>query len=523
MNHPIPKITNQDPVGHSTPRVIIIDDSPDNIKIVANILSQEGYEVLTALDAKKGLLIAETKLPDLILLDIMMPEMNGFEVCSLLKANDKTKETPIIFLTGATDSESILNGLLVGAADYITKPIKKQELLARVKNQLKFKMSSEYVGALFESRYHSIITFNKKFEIVNFNKISNERELLFNKINYKKGESILQHVPTANQRTFISKAEGVFKGKTNSYERNYTLHDKDIWFDYQLEPIHNMQGEIIGCVINGTDVTEKKEYALRANEYHRKIKETYAEAQESLSYASYIQKSIYPESNDLNKQFPEHFILFKSKEKVSGDLYWSYNFGNKDLIVIGDCTGHGVPGALLTTISIVLLERIVKYNNITSPNKILSEIDTLITETLKQKEGGLKVGLEMAVCLFDRDNGTLEYAGAKRPLIMAHGEDLFEIKADRFDIGGGGEAKIFKNHLLYPVKGSSLYMFSDGMVDQIGGVQHKKFKKKNLQTLIQTENSKPMNQQKLAFEKSISEWMGLEEQTDDILLMGIKI
>ena len=315
----------------------------------------------------------------------------------------------------------------------------------------------------------------------------------------------------------------MFKGKTLSYERNYQVGNNHYWFNYLLEPIHNKQGEIIGCLINGTDITEKKEYVIRANEYHHKIKETHTETQESLSYASYIQKSIYPSEAMLSKQFPDHFVFFQSKEKVSGDLYWSHRFGTKDLLVLGDCTGHGVPGALLTTISVVLLERIVKQNGVTAPDKILSELDILLAETLKQKEGGIKVGLEMAVCLFDRKKGTLEYAGAKRSLMMALGEDTFEIKANRYDLGGGGESKVFKKHLLHPVKGSSLYLFSDGIIDQLGGPHHKKFMKKKLEKNILTINSKPMPQQKVFFKNLLSEWIGQGEQTDDILLMGIKI
>jgi|GEM_PF-6280442 len=504
-------------------RIVIIDDSSNNIKVVANLLRQQGYEVLTAMDTRKGLMIIETKLPDLILLDVMMPEMNGFEACELLKANKKTKEIPVIFITAASDTESILKGLAVGAVDYISKPFKQQELVARIKNHLKFKTSSEYISALFESRYHSFITLNTNLEIINFNEIANEREMLFNEKYYKKGESIINYIPTANRRSFEIKAKGVFRGKTLSYQRNYVVKNEHYWFNYLLEPIHNKQGEIIGCLINGTDITEKKEYVTRANEYHRKIKEIYTEAQESLSYASYIQKSIYPGSAKLSKQFPDHFILFQSKEKVSGDLYWSHHFDGKDLLILGDCTGHGVPGALLTTISIVLLERIVKYNSITSPDKILLEMDALLAETLKQKDGGIKVGLEMAVCLFDKKEGTLEFAGAKRSLIMAHGEDSFEIKADHYDLGGGGEAKIFKKHLLHPVKGSSLYLFSDGIIDQIGGANNKKFMKKNLGKLILNLNSEAMSCQKTLFEKAISEWIGEGEQTDDILLIGIKI
>ncbi|PBQ33771.1 hypothetical protein CNR22_18945 [Sphingobacteriaceae bacterium] len=505
------------------PRIMIIDDSSANVKIIASLLSKEGYEVLTALDARKGVLITESKLPDLILLDVMMPDMNGFEVCSLLKSKKKTREIPIIFISALSETESLLKGLELGAVDYIRKPFNPPEVLARVKNHLKTHTSSGQLGALFESRYHSFITLNKQLEIVAFNEIANEREFLFNQKLYRIGDSILHYIPLANRLSFETKVKSVFTGKTLSFERKYDADNKHYWFQYLLEPIQNKQGSIVGCLVNGTDITEKKEYAIRANDYHKKLKDIYTETQESLSYASYIQKSIYPQQAILNKQFPDHFILFNSKEKVSGDFYWSHRSGNKDILVLGDCTGHGVPGALLTTISIVLLERLVKDNKITSPEKILSQMDVLVAETLKQKNGGMHVGLEMAICVFDRKSGTLNYAGAKRSLLMAHGDDIFEVKASRHDIGDGNANKTFQKHLIHPVQGSCVYLLSDGITDQIGGSKQKKFMKKNLEKIILSANAKPMIEQKTIFQNAISEWKGNGEQTDDMLLIGVKI
>src|SRR6185369_10765928 len=116
---------------------------------------------------------------------------------------------------------------------------------------------------------------------------------------------------------------------------------------------------------------------------------------QGLRYAAYIQRAIFPNNLEVSSQFDDSFVLFKSKEKVSGDFYWTHDLGDKSLLILGDCTGHGVPGALLTTISIVLLERIVKYQQIYSPEKILSELNNNIVAILNQKDGVVKDGLEM--------------------------------------------------------------------------------------------------------------------------------
>src|SRR5207253_7309737 len=156
------------------------------------------------------------------------------------------------------------------------------------------------------------------------------------------------------------------------------------------------------------------------------------------------------------------------KEKLSREIYWTYDLGEKTIQILGDCTGHGVPGALLTTISIVLLERIVKYQQIQSPEKILTELNNNIVSILNQKDGIIKDGMEMAVCVFDKTNGHLEFAGAKRSLIIAHRQEVQEIKGCRQEIGGM-DVKLFAKEIIGPIRGKAVYIFSDGFTDQIGG------------------------------------------------------
>jgi PAS domain S-box-containing protein len=503
-------------------RILIIDDSESNIKVLGSLLRNYQCEVLTALDAKRGIAIAEAKLPDLILLDVLMPEMDGFEAYELIKRNKKTSSIPVIYLTAVDKTKSMIRGFELGAVDYITKPYNHQELIVRIKSRLKLRKENEYMKAMFDSKSHSFITLNRNMEITNYNTTARERSLLFKHDKLKTGENAFRYIEPADHNFVRKRIENAFKGRIVEFEKSYTVDGEVKWFNYIIEPIKNNILETIGCIISGTDITAKKETEMEDADYLKKINDVFDETQQSIRYASYIQKAIFPNTAEISEQFKDSFLLFKPKEKVSGDFYWTYNLGDRSILILGDCTGHGVPGALLTTISIVLLERIVKYQKIYSPEKILLELNNNIVTILNQKDGGIKDGLEMAVCLFDKTKCTIEFAGARRSLWIAKGEMFEEFKGNRQDIGGV-EVKKFTKQTVFPEKGSSVYIFSDGVTDQIGGEKNKKFMKNKLKKIVLTLNDKPMADQKKVFENALTDWMGYEEQTDDILMMGVRM
>jgi PAS domain S-box-containing protein len=503
-------------------KILIIDDSMDNIRAIAKILKEEDYDVLTAHDPMKGISIAESKLPDMILLDVIMPGINGYKVCETLKNNKHTRDIPILFLTSMTDSASTIKGFQMGAVDYINKPFNRLELLARIKNHLNIKLSQEHGRALFESVHHTYITLNRDLRIVNYNTIANVREELFGKRKFIIGDNIFNYVGPEDHNMFKRKIEGVFAGKVSGFEKKYLYNGASNWFYYIFEPIISKQGEIIGCLINGTDITEKKGFELRVQEYTRQMKQMYVESKESLEYASYVQNALFPTRKEFVSNFEEHFLICKPKDIVNGDFYWMYPSGSKLFFILGDCTGHGVAGALLTTISIVLLERIIKHNKVTSPDEILHEMDAGIKETLRQKEGEIESGLEIAVCVFDKKKKTVEYAGAKRPLFVNVDNELVEIGGNRFDLGGSGK-KVFKKHHIDFNKDTAFYVFSDGITDQMGGEKRKRFMTKNLFRLIDSNKHRSMAEQKKIYEHAIKEWMKDESQTDDLTLIGLKV
>jgi DNA-binding response OmpR family regulator/serine phosphatase RsbU (regulator of sigma subunit) len=517
--YPPEKVKNQSNIKHA--KILIIDDSQENIKVLGSLLKKHDCEVLMALEAKKGIEIAVKKQPDLILLDVNMPEMNGFEVFERLKKNSNTKHIPVIYLTAYHDSKNVIKGLTQGAADFIAKPFDHAELIARINTRLK-PSGGDDIRALFNSEYNSYVILNKKLEIMTYNTTA-ERELLFSFGKLKTGKSIFNYADPADHSFLRRRLENAFKGRIIQFEKSFTIgHDRK-WFSYVIEPVKNKNLETIGCIINGTDITSKREAEIEDAEVLKKINDIYIESQESLTYASYIQKAIFPTNFEGSQSYSDSFVFHKPKEKVGGDFYWTYDIGNKSVLILGDCTGHGVPGALLTTISIVLLERIVKHQMIHAPETILFELNNNVVNLLKQNNGGsVRDGLELGVCTFDRENNTIEYAGARRSLVVVNEGDVSEIKGSRQDIGGT-EMKSYEKHIFNAQKGSALYLYSDGITDQIGGTKNKKFMRKKLHKLISIISEEAMSSQKEKIKKAIETWKGYDEQTDDMLIIGIRI
>ncbi|MEJ2004840.1 MAG: SpoIIE family protein phosphatase, partial [Cyclobacteriaceae bacterium] len=190
--------------------------------------------------------------------------------------------------------------------------------------------------------------------------------------------------------------------------------------------------------------------------------------------AKRIQHAMLPDNSVIHNSLPDSFILYKPKDVVSGDFPWYIEAGDSIFIAAVDCTGHGVPGALLSLIGYFLLNDIVRSRKITDPGKILDILDEGVTTTLRQDENETKDGMDIALCRIDKNKREVEFAGAHRPLYMMKNGEMEEIKGNKFAIGGG----IYKNqtnftsHSIKLKKGDSIYFCSDGFPDQFGGPQN---------------------------------------------------
>lgn len=246
----------------------------------------------------------------------------------------------------------------------------------------------------------------------------------------------------------------------------------------------------------------------------------------SVRYAQTIQESILPDSNYIKKLIPEHFIFFQPKDIVSGDFYWVKELENDQyLIAAVDCTGHGIPGAFMSMIGINLLKLIVS-RNITEPHLILSELHKEVQSVLKQEKTKNSDGMDMGLCLVDRKQKTIKFAGAKNPLIYLQNGEINRIKATRKSIGGAeqGAEIVFQQHeISYAEHPISFYLLSDGFVDQFGGEKGEKFLMHNFIKLLNELKNTPITQQEQTLQSTFKNWMGETNfQIDDVLVIGVK-
>ena len=246
----------------------------------------------------------------------------------------------------------------------------------------------------------------------------------------------------------------------------------------------------------------------------------------SINYAKRIQEAMMPQIDLIKSCLPDSFVLLKPRDIVSGDFYWFGSVDNKYIIAAVDCTGHGVPGAFMSMMGDAYMNQIIKSRKITDANVILEELHYYIRRALKQDKSENQDGMDMALCVIDEKNRTVQYAGAKNPLIYINNNDIQIIRGDRSGIGGfqkHAEVK-FTAHTIQVEKNAAFYIFSDGFQDQFGGQQGRKFLIKNLKTLFAEIYDLPMEEQQLVLENTFTDWLQDKyPQLDDVLVIGFRI
>ncbi|MCB9195881.1 MAG: tetratricopeptide repeat protein [Flavobacteriales bacterium] len=269
--------------------------------------------------------------------------------------------------------------------------------------------------------------------------------------------------------------------------------------------------------------TQKNKIELQ----HHQLEETHKEISDSIKYAQRLQTAILPEMAELNKELKNGFVLFKPKDVVSGDFYWMQPTDKGVLFAVADCTGHGVPGAMVSVVCSNALNRSVKEFNLTEPSDILNKTKELVIETFEGSSAEIKDGMDIALCRiqFTETGAHLVFAGANNPLwiLREKGVDIEEIKGSKQPIGKYETDHPFEQYACTLGTGDSLYIFSDGYADQFGGEKGKKFKYKTLKDILVGMNQTPMDDQKLELLRIFDHWKGDFEQVDDVTLIGLRI
>jgi serine phosphatase RsbU (regulator of sigma subunit) len=246
---------------------------------------------------------------------------------------------------------------------------------------------------------------------------------------------------------------------------------------------------------------------------------------DSLIYAQRIQEALLPSEDYFRKHFKDSFIFFKPKDIVSGDFYWIGEKGDKVFVVAADCTGHGVPGALMSMIGMEIIEKTINEDKIENPSEILSILNKGLEKTFNRgKNIGtvIRDGMDIGLCVIDKKQKKIFYSGAFFPLYLIRDNSLTEIKGDKIIIGMNSEYKRYSQHELDILDDDILYIFSDGYVDQFGGAENRKFMYRRFRYLLLTIHRFPMKDQKSILEENIKTWIGRNEQIDDIMVIGFR-
>jgi serine phosphatase RsbU (regulator of sigma subunit) len=246
----------------------------------------------------------------------------------------------------------------------------------------------------------------------------------------------------------------------------------------------------------------------------------------SINYARRIQNAILPNDETIQRGIPGSFIFYQPRNIVSGDFYWFNETEDSYILVAADCTGHGVPGAFMTVIGSNLLTQIVSENQVTEPAKIMIQLDDHITSTLKQEKQHVQIvqdGMDLSLLKVNKSKREFIFTSAKRPAVFIRNGEIREFKGSKSSLGGlkSGDKKFEEIAINYE-EGDMIYLFTDGYIDQFGGTENKKFMIRRLRELLLKIWQLPMQEQEKRISEAINGWIGNNEQTDDILLIGVR-
>ncbi len=400
-------------------RILIVDDEPINVLLLESLFKNK-YET----DSAENGLEAYNKIvenpPDLVLLDVLMPYMDGFETLEKIKTNKHLSNTIVIMVTAKVEKDDVRKAMLLGADDYIKKPIDATELYTKIDIHSRLKQTQDQV------------------------------------------------------------------------------------VEYQV----------------------------------------YANIHESMISAQRIQQSLLPDKQSFTKVFPDSFSLFKPRDMVGGDLYFVSQKLNKKFICVSDSTGHGVPAAMISLLAYMGLNYVVNKENITYPLQVANNLRAELLNILSKSTDTYATsnGLDAVFCEYNELNNVLNFVGAARPIIIVrknknfllingqkvnslmHKNDyyLFYVRGDFVSLDLEPEVGVLHNQEINLEQDDTVYMFSDGITDQFGGADEKKFSKKKLMTLLLENQNKSLKSQKLIIYKELENWTQNHEQTDDIVMIGIK-
>lgn len=332
--------------------------------------------------------------------------------------------------------------------------------------------------------------------------------------------------PDAQNRVFVGLNERDAFGVEIEYMDKF---GKAVWVEMTLTPVFNFADQLTNYVVVLNDVTERKRQENEILKLNEELQEKNESVLDSIRYARRIQFAVLPDLEPLRERLPETLVWYVPKDVVSGDFYWYWLKGAELFIAAVDCTGHGVPGAFMSVLGNSLLNEIIRNESVREPGEILRRLNEEVVRVLAQREETrVNDGMDMALCRIDLETRQMQFAGAKRPLARVRNGEVEEFSGSQpaigFDILLDDQLdKTFETLDLEFAEGDELYLFSDGITDQFGGERGKKLTKKRFYETLVEISGKPPAEKEAALQRLYDDWRGEKSQTDDLLVIGLKL
>ena len=267
-------------------------------------------------------------------------------------------------------------------------------------------------------------------------------------------------------------------------------------------------------------VAERTEEVVHQKEI---IQEKNKEIIDSINYAKRIQDAILPSPKIVKEHLPNSFILYLPKDIVAGDFYFVEPLKEKTIFAAADCTGHGVPGAMVSVVCANALKRTVKEFMIEDAGKLLDKTTEIVLETFEESETDVKDGMDISLCVLNYKDKKLQWSGANNPLWIIREGNCIEFAPDKQPIGKFDNRKPFTTHEIDLLKGDQVFIFTDGYADQFGGEKNKKFKLANMKSMFMEIHSWSCEEQMKEIKLRFENWRDGFEQVDDVCIIGLKI
>mgnify|MGYP001186706258 CR=1 FL=1 len=276
-------------------------------------------------------------------------------------------------------------------------------------------------------------------------------------------------------------------------------------------------------VIDRTSEINKQKEKLELS--YEQLNEAHEDIEQSINYAERLQQGILQPLDLVDKWLPNSFIFFRPKDVVSGDFYWVEEFNNIIYFAAADCTGHGIPGAMVSMICSAALNKSLYEDEIYEPARILDQTRQLVEDRFVRAKDKIKDGMDISLCSLEKEKGILKWAGANNPLwILRKGSEEVEvISPNKQPVGYVENPEAFTQHEIKLNNGDSVYVFSDGFQDQFGGEKGKKYMRGKMRKFVVSLANENMEKQKKSFAKEFDHWKRDFDQVDDICIIGVKV